>query len=88
MENVFIPQGIPPPLCEPQIPEKIQTYKETIERNHTHCILFDSGRLNEYLSDSQRDRFVTEACKDTDDGDTCMYIFVLKNVLLLLKLIE
>ncbi len=63
----------PPPLRERQIPESVQEDKETIEPNHTHCILFDSGRLNEYLSDSQRKQFVTEACKVKDNDHTCMY---------------
>ncbi|CAF1019434.1 unnamed protein product [Rotaria sordida] len=63
-----------PTLCERQIPENTQEDKATIEPNHTHCILFDSGRLNEYLSDSQRDLFVTEACKDKDNNHTCMYL--------------
>ncbi|CAF1015057.1 unnamed protein product [Rotaria sp. Silwood1] len=58
--------GLPSPLCERQIPDNAEEYKETIEKNHTHCILFDSGRLYEYLSDSQRHQFVMEACKDKD----------------------
>ncbi|CAF3511447.1 unnamed protein product [Rotaria sp. Silwood1] len=61
-------KGNPRPLCERQIPENTQEDKETIEPNHTHCILFDSGKLNEYLSDIQRNQFVTEACNYKDQG--------------------
>jgi len=60
------------PLYQRQIPDDVQEDKETIEENHTHCILFDSGRLNEYLSDSHRDKFVTEVCKNTENTHTCM----------------
>ncbi|CAF1369818.1 unnamed protein product [Rotaria sp. Silwood1] len=65
------------PISERQIPDNAQEYNETIERNHTHCILFDSGRLNEYLSDSQRHRFVIEACKDTDNNHTCYAVTII-----------
>ncbi|CAF1034271.1 unnamed protein product [Adineta steineri] len=39
---------------------------ETIERNHTHCILFDDGKIGDYLNDGQRDALVKEACEDED----------------------
>ncbi|CAF1149147.1 unnamed protein product [Rotaria sordida] len=45
-----------------QIPDHLEEDKETIEKNHTHCILFDSGQLNEYLDDSHRHKLVTHAC--------------------------
>ncbi|CAF4194606.1 unnamed protein product, partial [Rotaria sordida] len=61
-------KGNPPPLCERQIPGNVGEDRETIERNHTHCLLFDSGKLYDYLNDSQCHRFVIEACKDTGDG--------------------
>ncbi|CAF0730867.1 unnamed protein product [Adineta steineri] len=70
-------QGSPRPLCQRQIPESAQENKETIELNHTHCILFDSGRLNEYLSDSQRHQFVTEACEDKEDHHACYSITII-----------
>ncbi|CAF4189794.1 unnamed protein product, partial [Rotaria sordida] len=69
--------GNPRPLCERQIPENIQENKETIEKNHTHCILFDGGILNEYLSDSQRNQFVTEACRNKDDDHTCYGVTII-----------
>ncbi|CAF2408271.1 unnamed protein product [Rotaria sp. Silwood2] len=69
--------GFPKPLCERQIPDNVQEYKETIERNHTHCILFDSGRLNEYLTDTQRDQFVTEACKHKDNDHSCYAVTII-----------
>ncbi len=49
----------------------MQEDKVAIEPNHTHCILFDGGQLNEYLSDSQRNQFVDEACKMTENEHTC-----------------
>lgn len=56
-----------------EICDDAQEDKEVIERNHTHCILFDSGRLNEHLSDSQRDQFVAVACKNKNSEHICMY---------------
>jgi hypothetical protein len=38
--------------------------KNMLEVNHTHCILFDNGRMFDYLSDRQRSEFVTLACSD------------------------
>ncbi|CAF4183794.1 unnamed protein product, partial [Rotaria sordida] len=70
-------RGNPPPLCERQIPGNVGEDRETIERNHTHCLLFDSGKLYDYLSDSQRHQFVTEACKDTGDGHTCYAVTII-----------
>ncbi|CAM4808551.1 unnamed protein product [Rotaria magnacalcarata] len=60
-----------------QIPENIQEDKETIELNHTHCILFDSGRLNEYYSDLQRHQFIIEARKKTHHDHTCYVITII-----------
>ncbi|CAF2989754.1 unnamed protein product [Rotaria sp. Silwood2] len=74
-------KGHPPPLCKRQIPENTQEDKETIEPNHTHCILFDGGKLNEYLSDTQRHQFVTEACKykdqDKENDHTCYAVTII-----------
>ncbi|CAF3900565.1 unnamed protein product [Rotaria sp. Silwood2] len=67
----------PPLKCERQIPKDVGEDREAIERNHTHCILFDSGKLHDYLSDSQRHHFVTEACKDTDNGHTCYAVTII-----------
>ena len=64
-------QGYPEELLHRQIPVEQQEDKDTVELNHTHCVLFDSGRLNEYLSDSHRDHFVMVACNDS--GPACMY---------------
>lgn len=46
--------------------------EDKVEVNHTHCILFDNGRLNERLGDLQRDKFVTAVCNDI--GPTCTYL--------------
>ncbi|CAF2738053.1 unnamed protein product [Rotaria sp. Silwood2] len=69
--------GFPKPLCERHIPDNVQEYKETIERNHTHCILFDSGRLNGYLNDSPRHQFVIEACKHKDNDHSCYAVTII-----------
>ncbi|CAF1018227.1 unnamed protein product [Rotaria sordida] len=50
--------------CKRQIRDDVQEDKETLDPHHTHCILFDSGNLNEYLSDSQRSSFVQYVCDD------------------------
>ncbi|CAF0951970.1 unnamed protein product [Rotaria sp. Silwood1] len=67
----------PRPLCERQIPGNLVEDSEAIERNHTHCLLFDSGKLNDYLGDSQRHQFVIEACKNTNDGYTCYAVTII-----------
>ncbi|CAF1014905.1 unnamed protein product [Adineta ricciae] len=54
-----------------QIPDTIQEDKETIESNHTHCILFDDGRLNGYLADHERNELVTHASNQTNH--TCLF---------------
>ncbi|CAF5139629.1 unnamed protein product [Rotaria sp. Silwood1] len=77
LELKSVSSGFPTPLCKQQIPDNTQEYKETIERNHTHCTLFDSGRLNEYLGDSQRHEFVIEACKDTDNDHICFGVTII-----------
>ncbi|CAF2850895.1 unnamed protein product [Rotaria sp. Silwood2] len=64
-------------LCERQTPENVQDDKASIEKNHTHCILFDGGTLNDYLSDSHRHKFVTEACRNKDDNHTCYPVTII-----------
>ena len=68
----LISQGYLKELLYRQIPnEQEEEHKGTIELNHSHCILFDGGRLNERLSNLHRDKFVVAACHDS--GPTCMY---------------
>ena len=57
--------------CERQIPKDAQEDKESIEKNHTYCILFDGGQLNEYLSDTQRHNFVKAAWPKHEDDPRC-----------------
>ncbi|CAF1003931.1 unnamed protein product [Adineta steineri] len=52
--------------CHRQISDNEDDTDETIEKNHTHCILFDDGKLSGYLNDGQRDALVKEACDDKD----------------------
>ncbi|CAF1153400.1 unnamed protein product [Adineta steineri] len=58
--------GYSPTLCRWQISDDDADTDVTIEKNHTHCILFDDGRLSGYLSDGQRDALVKEACEDKE----------------------
>ncbi|CAF4359628.1 unnamed protein product, partial [Rotaria sordida] len=58
--TIEYPEG----LLHQQIPDNYQDDGITIKQNHTHYILFDSGRLHEYLGDAQRDMLVKEACKN------------------------
>ncbi|CAF0929325.1 unnamed protein product [Adineta steineri] len=57
-------KGYPLELRRRQISDNDADTDETIERNHTHCILFDDGKLSGYLSDEQRRDLVKEACED------------------------
>jgi hypothetical protein len=41
--------------------------KNMLEENHTHCILFDNGRMNDYLNDRQRSELVRIACRDEEN---------------------
>ncbi|UJR07511.1 hypothetical protein I4U23_011800 [Adineta vaga] len=59
-----------------QIPDSIQEDKETMERNHTHCILFDDARLYGYLADGHRHSLVTHACKN-EDNHTCYGVTII-----------
>ena len=59
-------QGYPKEAIYRQIPDTIQEDKETIESNHTHCILFDDGRLDGYLADRERNELVTHASNQTN----------------------
>lgn len=39
---------------------------KTLDIHHTHFILFDDGRLDYYINDGPRTKFVTAACEQTD----------------------
>ncbi|CAF1102784.1 unnamed protein product [Adineta steineri] len=58
-----------------QISDNIQENKETIEQNHTHCILFDDGQLSGYLGDGQRHGLVVYACQQTNH--TCYAVTII-----------
>ncbi|CAF3880150.1 unnamed protein product [Rotaria sp. Silwood2] len=57
-------KGYPRDLLYRQISDNVEENQETIEKNHTHCILFDDGRLNTHLDDSRRHNLLTIACED------------------------
>lgn len=69
--SCFILQGYPEKLLHRQIPVEEEDIEDAIELNHTHCILFDNGQLNERLSDFHRNRLLTTAYNDM--GPTCTY---------------
>jgi len=46
----------------PTLSNTIEDNKDMLEKNHTHCILFDNGQSNGYLEDSKRSDFVKVAC--------------------------
>ncbi|CAF3957560.1 unnamed protein product, partial [Adineta steineri] len=50
---------------------------ETIERNHTHCILFDDGKLGSYLNDGQRSDLVKHAMNDKDEKHRCYGVTII-----------
>ncbi|UJR20641.1 hypothetical protein I4U23_023766 [Adineta vaga] len=58
-----------------QIPDAVKENNETIEKNHTHCLLFDNGNLYDYLGDDQRNDLVDVACKDKDQ--TCYAVTII-----------
>ncbi|CAF1016322.1 unnamed protein product [Adineta steineri] len=58
-----------------QISDNTQEDKETIEKNHTHCILFDDGQLSGYLGDTQRHQLVTHACQQANH--TCYAVTII-----------
>ncbi|CAF3003367.1 unnamed protein product, partial [Rotaria sp. Silwood2] len=49
-----------------QTPDNVQEHYETIQKNHTHCILFDDEKFNTHNGDSHRHNLVLTACKDKD----------------------
>ncbi|CAM4799552.1 unnamed protein product [Rotaria magnacalcarata] len=61
---------------ERQLPENAEDNGETIDPHHTHCVLFDSGKLNEYLGDGQRSNFVKHICDDKN-GDACYAVTII-----------
>ncbi|CAF3607813.1 unnamed protein product [Rotaria socialis] len=61
---------------ERQLPENAKDNRETVDRHHTHCVLFDSGKLNEYLGDGQRSNFVKHICDDKN-GDACYAVTII-----------
>ncbi|CAM4872351.1 unnamed protein product [Rotaria socialis] len=61
---------------ERQLPENAKDNRETVDRHHTHCVLFDSGKLNEYLGDGQRSSFVKHICDDKN-GDACYAVTII-----------
>ncbi|CAF1242408.1 unnamed protein product [Adineta steineri] len=58
-----------------QISDNIQEDKETMEKNHTHCILFDDGQLSGYLGDVQRHGLVVYACQQ--EKHTCYGVTII-----------
>lgn len=68
--NIFIEAQPPNDKDLRQLPDDATDDKETLDPHHTHCILFDSGKLDEYLSDSPRSNFVKYICED-QHGDAC-----------------
>ncbi|CAF0984122.1 unnamed protein product [Adineta steineri] len=67
----------PPELCHRQISDTGDDTDETIERNHTHCILFDDGKLSGYLSDEQRSALVGHAMNDKDEEHKCYGVTII-----------
>ncbi|CAF1002638.1 unnamed protein product [Adineta steineri] len=64
-------------LCHRQISDNDGDTDETIERNHTHCILFDDGKLGGYLNDEHRSALVGHAMKDKDDEHECYGVTII-----------
>ncbi|CAF4145083.1 unnamed protein product [Adineta steineri] len=64
-------------LCNQQISDDDNDTDETIERNHTHCILFDDGELSGYLNDEQRSALVEHAMEDKDDKHKCYGVTII-----------
>ncbi|CAF1197338.1 unnamed protein product [Adineta steineri] len=64
-------------LFSRRIPDDDDDTDETIERNHTHCILFDDGKLGSYLSDEQRSALVEHAMEDKNDKDKCYGVTII-----------
>jgi transient receptor potential cation channel subfamily M protein 2 len=43
-----------------------ENVSKTLDVHHTHFILFDDGRLDYYINDAPRTKFVKTACEQTD----------------------
>jgi hypothetical protein len=41
-----------------------QSVTKTLDKHHTHFLLFDDGRLGEYLTDDPRSEFIQNTCKE------------------------
>ncbi|CAF0977303.1 unnamed protein product [Adineta steineri] len=70
-------KGYPIELRHRQISDNDDDTDETIERNHTHCILFDDGKLGGYLDDKHRSDLVKYAMKDKDDKHKCYGVTII-----------
>ncbi|CAF3888305.1 unnamed protein product [Adineta steineri] len=70
-------KGYPIELRRRQISDNDDDTDETIERNHTHCILFDDGKLGGYLDDKHRSDLVKYAMKDKDDKHKCYGVTII-----------
>ncbi|CAF0985839.1 unnamed protein product [Adineta steineri] len=76
-ELKYTTKGYPPELRRRQISDNDDDTDETIERNHTHCILFDDGKLDGYLDDKHRSDLVKYAMKDKDDKHKCYGVTII-----------
>ncbi|CAF1188689.1 unnamed protein product [Adineta ricciae] len=65
--------GYPEQLLRQQIPSRNQKNENRIEDRHSHCILFDDGRLIGHSSDANRDAFISAICNDP----TCYAITIM-----------
>jgi transient receptor potential cation channel subfamily M protein 2 len=43
-----------------------ESVSKTLDVHHTHFLLFDDGRLDYYINDGPRTKFVKTACEQTD----------------------
>ncbi|CAF3454781.1 unnamed protein product [Rotaria sp. Silwood1] len=62
-------------LLHRQVPDNVEEGLETIEKNHTHCILFDDGTLNAYRDDSSRHKLIITACQNKNH--TCYAVTIM-----------
>ncbi|CAF3716629.1 unnamed protein product [Adineta steineri] len=70
-------KGYPPELWRRAISHGNDDTDETIARNHTHCILFDDGKLSGYLNDEQRSALVKHAMEDKRGGHECYGVTII-----------
>ncbi|CAF4188401.1 unnamed protein product, partial [Adineta steineri] len=76
-ELKYTTKGYPRELRRRQISDKDEDTDETIERNHTHCILFDDGKLGGYLDDRHRNHLVEHAIEYKDDKHKCYGVTII-----------